>query len=206
MKINFFILLIIVSTSFGFSQADTSKNKLSYGITLSELGAFTFDKKHSYYKNGTDNYPLFYNLGFYLSKKRHFIDVGIANQIVNTNPNKFYYSLSYSYKVTQQNKIADLSASVKTLSYLYQVHNLTKDVKQITYNDMIACFGTTASRQVNRFTLQLNLFYVIELPLNLTQYKNGHITTLNVGQVQYLPTTFMVEFKVALRLNKKSGS
>lgn len=197
---------MICSTSFGYSQSDTSKNKLSYGLTFSGLGIFTFDKKYSYYKNGVDNYPIFYNVGFYLSKKRHFFDVGIANQIININPDNFYYSLGYSYKLTRQNKIADISASVKTLSYLYQIHNPTKDIKQITYNDMIGCFGPTISKQVHRLTIQLNLFCVIELPLYIKQYKNGHIATLNADKLQYLPTTFLTEFKLALKLNKKPSS
>ena len=170
------------------------------------LAIFSFDKRSYYYKSGINDYPLFYNLGFCLNKKRHTIDIGIAQQIADINFNSFYYSLSYSYKITSQNKIADLSTSVKAFSYLYQIQNPTNDAKQFTYIDMIACFGPTISKKINRLTFRLNAFYFVKLPLYIKKYKNGHVSTLNSDKVQYLPTSFLTELQVTFRLNKKPSS
>lgn len=204
LNLKIFIAVLLFVTEIGLSQTDTLKSKLNYGITLSGMALFTPDKNSNYYKNSVDNYPVFYNIGFYLSKKRHWFDMGITNQITNISPDAFYYSLGYSYRVSRKNNIADLSATIKTISYLYQIQNPSKDLKQNTYNDMIVCLGPTLSKNLKRLTFHLNLLYIVGVSSYLAQYKNGHIPTLKVDKPQYSPAIFLTELKVAFRLNRKT--
>lgn len=203
MKTKIILIVFIFLSNILLSQSDSIKIKINYGLTLSGLSAFTFNKNFHYYKGDVENYPLFYNLGFYINKKRHSFDIGIANQIANINADYFYYSLCYSYRFTKTNKIIDIAGTIKTLSSLYQIHNPTKEVKQYHYNDMLVCIGPTLSKQINRITLQLNLFYTLELPIYVKQYTNGQLPTLNADKPQYIPTLFMTELKLMYQLNKK---
>ncbi len=207
MKVKLFIAIVISTTIlYGQEQTDTIKRKLNYGLTLSGGCSLIFNEKKSYKKTSVVYLPIFYSIGLFINKNRHYFDVGMANEIVNDNPDDFYYTLGYSYRITRQNKIVDVLATIKTLSSFYQIHNPTKDVKQLSYNHMIVCFGPTFSKEIKRMKFQLNLFCLTELPIYIKQYKNGHIPTVNNDKVEFLKTTYLTEFKIAYRLNKSPAA
>ena len=199
-------MAILTTIVYSQERTDTTKRKLNYGLTLSLGCALIINERQSHAKTSVEYHPLFYNIGFFLNKNRHYFDVGMANEIANLNPDDFYYTLGYSYRVTRQNKILDILATIKTLSSFYQIHNPSKDTKQLSFNDMVVCFGPTFSKQINRWKFQLNILCISELPIYIKQYTNGHIPTVNHDKFDFLKTTYLTEFKIAYRLNKKPSS
>ena len=195
------ILFLILLANSAFSQLENrTKEKIHYGLTVYGAGIFTFEKNADLYKNGIDNYPLFYGLGFYLSKKKHTFEIGAYNQIVNRDPSSFYYLLAYSYKITKENTPLNIFASVKTLSNIYQYKAYEKNVKQYTCDDLIIGIGPTVSKNVNRVSFNFGLYYITGLLTCIKQYSNGHRTIINTEKPAFT-ASFLAELKIMLKLN-----